>query len=83
MKDKEINELIEEENKHLLKFKEIVARTMEDEKLILKSLIQPSIESISSGQRIGHKVARFCRSWAFILFFCPPFLCGFRLIHSQ
>lgn len=75
MKDFEINKLIDEENKQLNRLKEIVTRTMEDEKLILENLIHPPIDKITTGQRISDKVAKFGGSWAFIIsFFIVLFL---------
>lgn len=69
MKDLEINKLIDEENHQLNKLKDIVSKTIEDEKLIIENLIHPPIETITTGQRISDKVASFGGSWAFIISF--------------
>jgi uncharacterized membrane protein len=65
----EINDLLEQETVQLKKLKEIVAKTVEDEKLIIDNLLHPPKEILTRGQRISDKVARFGGSWAFIISF--------------
>lgn len=68
-KAKYINNLLNTENDHLRKLHEIVCQAVEQEKLILQKIEEPTAEKLSSGQRIADKVARFGGSWKFILLF--------------
>ena len=57
------------EKKQLLRLQEIVAKTITEEKLIVENLLHPPKETITTGQSISDKVARFGGSWKFIIFF--------------
>ncbi|MCB0776910.1 MAG: DUF1003 domain-containing protein [Chitinophagaceae bacterium] len=67
--DKTIEELLEEENKQLLKLKTIVTETISEEKLIIENLLNPPTELLTRGQKVSDKVARFGGSWKFIILF--------------
>lgn len=69
MENKEINQLISDENEHLKKLHQIVKDTMEEEQLIANNLLNPPEEMITKGQKISDKVARFGGSWVFIIWF--------------
>jgi uncharacterized membrane protein len=65
----EIQEIFEAQNAQLQKLHEIVAKTMEEEGLIINNLKNPPLEILSRGQKISDKVARFGGSWKFIVAF--------------
>src|SRR3954452_12480360 len=65
----EIQEIFEAQNAQLQKLHEIVAKTMEEEGLIINNLKNPPLEILSRGQKISDKVARFGGSWKFIIAF--------------
>jgi uncharacterized membrane protein len=69
MKNKEIDQLLFDETKHLEKLHKIVEDTIKAEKLIVQNLLNPPEETITTGQRISDKVARFGGSWKFIILF--------------
>jgi uncharacterized membrane protein len=66
---KDINKLLSEENEHLGKLHKIIKETIEAEELITQNLLNPPEETLTSGQKISDKVARFGGSWKFIIFF--------------
>jgi uncharacterized membrane protein len=68
-KNSEIEELLDSESKHLDKLHQIVKDTLESEQLIVRNLLNPPEETLSQGQKISDKVARFGGSWKFIIFF--------------
>ncbi|OFX20929.1 MAG: cyclic nucleotide-binding protein [Bacteroidetes bacterium GWA2_31_9] len=70
MDNNEINQLLSEENKHLVKLHKIVKDTFKEEKLIIHNLLNPPLEILTSGQKVSDKVARFGGSWMFIILFC-------------
>jgi uncharacterized membrane protein len=61
--------LISDEKKHLEKLHQIVEETIKAEELIVKNLLNPTTEIITTGQKISDKVARFGGSWKFIILF--------------
>lgn len=67
--DNEIKKLLSSENEHLRKLHEIVAKSIEEEGLIVDNLIHQPKEILTTGQRISDKVAHFGGSWAFIISF--------------
>lgn len=69
MENKEINQLMSDENDHLKKLHQIVKDTIEEEQLIVNNLLNPPEEMITKGQKISDKVARFGGSWVFIIWF--------------
>ncbi|MEI7586813.1 DUF1003 domain-containing protein [Runella sp.] len=69
MKNKEIDELLSDENEHLNKLHQIVKETLKEEELIIHNLLNPPLEILSQGQKISDKVALFGGSWRFIILF--------------
>lgn len=69
MVNKEIGNLLSDENKHLDKLHQIVKDTIKAEELIIHNLLNPPLETLSTGQKISDKVARFGGSWRFIILF--------------
>ena len=69
MDDNEIKQLFETENDHLRKLHQIVSDTLKEEKLIVNNLLNPAHETLTRGQRVSDKVARFGGSWMFIITF--------------
>ncbi|MCX6318096.1 MAG: DUF1003 domain-containing protein [Bacteroidetes bacterium] len=67
--DKDIRKLLKSESEQLNKLKNIVAKTIEDEKLIIENLLNPPKDMLTKGQKISDKVARFGGSWNFIIWF--------------
>ena len=61
--------LLKSENEQLIKLQKIVAQTIEEEKLIVENLLHPPKETLTRGQSISDKVARFGGSWKFIISF--------------
>jgi len=54
------------EKSKVAKLQDIVAKTIEQEKLITENLLHPPEEVLTKGQKISDKVASFGGSWAFI-----------------
>ncbi len=69
MDNKEIDQLLSDENEHLNKLHQIVNDTLKAEELIIYNLLNPPLEILTQGQRISDKVARFGGSWRFIILF--------------
>jgi uncharacterized membrane protein len=69
MKNKEIDQLLSDENQHLEKLHLIVENTLKAEELIIHNLLNPPLENLTTGQNISDKVARFGGSWKFIISF--------------
>lgn len=69
MDNKEIDQLLSDENEHLNKLHLIVKDSLKEEKLIIRNLLHPPLEILSTGQKISDKVARFGGSWKFIILF--------------
>lgn len=57
------------EKTNLKKLQDIVAKTVEQEKLITENLLNPPEEILTKGQKISDKVASFGGSWSFIISF--------------
>ena len=69
METKEIDQLLSDENAHLLKLHKIVTETLAAEELIVQNLLNPPLETLTDGQMLSDKVARFGGSWKFIIWF--------------
>ena len=69
MIDKEKKQMLSEENEHIQKLHQIVTDSINEEKLIIQNLANPPLETLTSGQKISDKVARFGGSWRFIILF--------------
>jgi uncharacterized membrane protein len=65
----ELNKILGDQNDQLNKLHKIVEDTIKEEKLILNNLLNPPKETITAGQSISDKVARFGGSWRFIIIF--------------
>ncbi len=69
MSNNEIDQLISNEHRHLNKLHQIVNDTIKAEELIIHNLLHPPMETLTQGQKISDKVARFGGSWKFIIMF--------------
>jgi uncharacterized membrane protein len=69
LNEKKIDKLISDDNQYINKLHQIVKDTLEAEDLIVYNLLNPPLETLSSGQKISDKVARFGGSWKFIIAF--------------
>jgi uncharacterized membrane protein len=69
MDTKEIDRLLKAETDQLAKLHTIVKQTLKDEELIVNKLLHPPQETLTRGQSLADKVARFGGSWAFIISF--------------
>lgn len=67
--DREIEDMIGQSSEHVKKLHEIVRQAMAEEALIVDRLTHPAKESLTTGQRVSDKVARFGGSWNFIIIF--------------
>lgn len=67
--DKEAKQLFKMGSDQLKKLEAIVKKSIEEEDLILKNLINPPEEILTRGQKVSDKVAKFGGSWAFIISF--------------
>jgi uncharacterized membrane protein len=67
--DNNIKNLLNAESKQLEKLQNIVAKSIQDEKLIIENLLHPPKEILSKGQKVSDKVASFGGSWTFIITF--------------
>ena len=69
MDTKELDKLFSAENEHISKLHGIVKQTIHDEELIIKNLLHPPEETLTPGQSLSDKIARFGGSWMFIILF--------------
>ena len=69
MIDKEKTQMLSAEREHIEKLHQIVTDSISEEKLIIQNLANPPLETLTSGQKISDKVARFGGSWKFIIMF--------------
>ena len=67
--DKDIEEMLAQQNNHLAKLHQIVTDTFKEEQLITTNLLNPPQEILNRGQKLSDKVARFGGSWKFIIAF--------------
>jgi uncharacterized membrane protein len=69
MDNKALPDFLSDEEKHLNKLHKIVEDTLKAEALIIHNLLHPPIETLTEGQKVSDKVARFGGSWRFIILF--------------
>lgn len=69
MNRKEIDQLFRVEQDYMEKLHGIVTQTIKDEKLIVSNLLNPPRETLTKGQSLSDKIARFGGSWMFIITF--------------
>jgi uncharacterized membrane protein len=69
MDNNDMDELLSDENKHLDKLHKIVQDSIVAEDLLIQNLLNPPSETLTRGQAISDKVARFGGSWKFIILF--------------
>ncbi len=69
MVNNDIDKLLSDEDEHLNKLHKIVRDTIKAEELIIHNLLNPPEETLTQGQKISDKVARFGGSWRFIILF--------------
>lgn len=69
MTKNKINNLMNDEKVNLEKLHKIVQDTINEEQLIINNLLNPPSETLTKGQAISDKVARFGGSWKFIISF--------------
>ena len=69
MINKEKKQMLSAESEHIEKLHRIVTESINEEKLIIQNLANPPLETLTSGQKISDKVARFGGSWKFIILF--------------
>lgn len=69
VKNRDILEMINQNDKNLDKLHEIVRKSFDEEKLIMDNHLHPTDEILSEGQMIPDRVARFGGSWSFIIIF--------------
>ena len=69
MHEPEIEKLFSTENEQLKKLHQIVSEAIKEEELIVTNLLHPPHETLTRGQLISDKVARFGGSWMFIISF--------------
>ena len=69
MDNKDINQLLSDENAHLEKLHKIVRETLAAEEFIIHNLVNPPVEVLTRGQKLSDRVAQFGGSWRFIILF--------------
>ena len=67
--ERDADDLMANEKEQLTKLQKIVQKSIEDENLIVENLLHPPIETMTVGQKVSDKVARFGGSWSFIITF--------------
>jgi len=67
--ERDADSLMAHEKEQLTKLQKIVQKSIEDENLIVENLLHPPIETMTVGQKVSDKVARFGGSWSFIITF--------------
>ncbi|MFM8177635.1 MAG: DUF1003 domain-containing protein [Candidatus Kapaibacterium sp.] len=65
----QIRQMLLDEDDQLKKLHDIVSKTIEEEGLVVENLLHPPMDTLTAGQRLSDRVARFGGSWAFILSF--------------
>lgn len=66
---KEVDDILDNQDEQLKKLHNIVNKAFKEEALIIDNLAHPPHETLTRGQRISDRVARFGGSWTFIIFF--------------
>ncbi|MCX6352498.1 MAG: DUF1003 domain-containing protein [Bacteroidetes bacterium] len=69
MKNEEAKQLINQGTEYINRLHQIVEGTIKEEGLIINNLLHPPQETLTPGQKISDKVARFGGSWKFIIMF--------------
>lgn len=64
-----LDEMLTDRSEHIRKLQRIVKQAMAEEQLILNRLSNPPNETLTRGQALSDRVARFGGSWKFILLF--------------
>lgn len=67
--NQDINDFLKSESEFLDRLKAIVQKSVDEQRSVMESLLNPPKEILTRGQRISDKVARFGGSWAFIISF--------------
>ena len=67
--DNDIKKMMQSEAEQVKKLQSIVESAINDEKLIVKNLMNPPEDLLTRGQLISDRVARFGGSWSFIISF--------------
>jgi len=65
----ETKKLAESGKEQLSKLQEIVQKSIDEQKLVVESLLNEPQEVLTTGQKISDKVAKFGGSWRFIISF--------------
>ncbi len=65
----QFDNLVNSNTEQLQKLHQIIQETLDEEALITQNLLYPPAETLTQGQKISDKVARFGGSWAFIISF--------------
>jgi hypothetical protein len=81
MKNREINELLANENSHMEKLHKIVEDAIAAEDLIVKKLLHPPAEQLSVGQKISDKVHDLAGAGDLLSFFRLFWLYGYYSMH--
>ena len=66
---KDPGNLVRSGKENLIRLQKIVAKTVEDEKLMTENLLHEPDEILTKGQKVSDKVASFGGSWSFIISF--------------
>lgn len=61
--------MIAAEQAHLARLRAIVEASIQEQDLIVNNLLNPPRETLSRGQALSDRIARWGGSWAFIVFF--------------
>ena len=61
--------MLRAEKDQLEHLRKIVDGSIEEEQVLINNLLHPPSETLSRGQRLSDKIARFGGSWAFIISF--------------
>jgi uncharacterized membrane protein len=61
--------MIAAEQEHLARLRAIVEASIEEQDLIVNNQLNPPRETLTRGQELSDRIARWGGSWAFILFF--------------
>lgn len=78
--DKGIEKISNDQDEHLAKFIQIEKKKIVEEDLIIDSLLHPPKDTLTNGQNISDKIARFGGSWKFIYIFAL-FFAGWIVIN--
>jgi len=65
----DFDNLFANQQQQMKKLHSIVKEAIDEERLIMEQLLHPPVETITRGQKLADRVARFGGSWTFILIF--------------